>query len=289
MNLHGGMKNINPMVNNTHKEALPLNYVVEGEGQPVVLVHGLAASLYDWQFLMPVLANNGYRAYALDLLGHGNSPKPDDIAAYHFDSLSAHFSHWLENLELAQPAVLIGHSLGGFLSLHHAANYPEGISGLILIDPFYDSQQLSPFLRAANRRPELVEKAMRIIPPWMVNKVMHWDLKPMNEYSQSVRRQIAEDYKRVSPHFIQITHSLPDLNSELDKIEHSTLVLWGDNDITLNPRSFPKLVERLPGAAGHEITDCGHQPHLARPDTFNEIVLKFLANINNHSAGARQS
>ena len=270
------------MANNNHKEALPLNYVVEGEGQPVVLVHGLAASLYDWQFLMPVLANNGYRAYALDLLGHGNSPKPDDIAAYHFDSLSAHFSHWLENLELAQPAVLIGHSLGGFLSLHHAANYPEGIRGLILIDPFYDSQQLSPFLRAANRRPELVEKAMRIIPPWMVNKVMHWDLKPMNEYSQSVRRQMAEDYKRVSPHFIQITHSLPDLNSELDKIEHSALVLWGDNDITLNPRSFPKLVERLPGAEGHEIADCGHQPHLARPETFNEIVLKFLASSNNH-------
>jgi pimeloyl-ACP methyl ester carboxylesterase len=280
------MKNINPMVNNNHKKALELNYVVEGEGQPVVLVHGLAASLYDWQFLMPVLVNHGYRAYALDLLGHGNSPKPDQIEAYHFDSLSWHFSHWLNTLGLEQPAVLVGHSLGGFLSLHHAANHPDSISGLILIDPFYDSRQLSPLLRAVNRRPKLVGKAIRIIPPWMVNKVMHWDLKPMNEYSQLVRQQMAEDYKRVSPHFIQITHSLPDLNSELEKIEHSTLVLWGDNDITLKPKSFPNLVERLPGAEGHVITECGHQPHLAKPDTLNQIVLKFLTS-RNIKAGAQ--
>lgn len=288
MNLHAGMKNINPMVNNNHREALPLNYVAEGEGHPVILVHGLAASLHDWQFLMPVLVNNGYRAYALDLLGHGNSPKPDEIEAYHFDSLSWHFSHWLENLELDRPAVLIGHSLGGFLSLHHAANYPKTIRSLILIDPYYNSKQLSPLLRAANRRPDLVEKAMRMIPPWMVNKVMHWDLKPMNEYSQPVRQQMCEDYKRVSPHFIQITHSLPDLNSELDKIEQSTLILWGDSDITLKPKSFPKLVERLPRAEGHVITECGHQPHLAKPDRFNEIVLKFLTSTTNN-AGARQA
>lgn len=282
------MKIINPMVNNNHKHALPLNFVVQGEGQPVVLVHGLAASLYDWQFLVPVLANHGFRCYAVDLLGHGNSPKPDEIEAYHFDSLSWHFSHWFETLALAQPAVLIGHSLGGFLSLHHAARYPESVSELILIDPFYDSKQLSPLLRAVNRRPSLVEKAMRLIPPWVVNKVMHWDLKPMNGYSQSVRRQIAEDYKRVSPHFIQITHSLPDWDSAMEKIEHSTLVLWGDSDITLKPQSFPKLVERLPGAESQVISDCGHQPHLAKPETFNQIVLNFLIS-NTNGAGAQES
>lgn len=277
------------MVNNNHREAFPLNHNVQGEGPPVILVHGLAASLYDWQFLVPVLVKNGYRTIALDLLGHGNSPKPDELEAYHFDSLAEHFSHWLENLAIQQPAVLIGHSLGGFLGLHYAADNPENITGLILIDPFYDAEQLSPFLQAVNRRPNLAEKAMRMIPPWMVNKVMHWDLKPMNEYSLPIRQQMAEDYKRVSPYFIHITHSLPELKSKLGRIEHSTLVLWGEDDITLKPESFPKLVERLPNAKGHVITGCGHQPHLAKPDMISEIVLEFLASTFGNKAGAPPS
>ncbi len=256
----------------------PLNYVIQGEGQPVILIHGIAASRYDWQFLLPELASNGFQAYALDLLGHGDSPKPNNLEAYHFDSLAQHFEEWVTSLGLEQPAVLLGHSLGGLLSLHYAIDHPDNIKALILVDPFYDSRQLTPILRAVNHKPALAEKAMRMIPPWLFNKVMNWDLKPMNEYSEQIRRQIAEDYKRVSPHIVHITNTVPDLNADLEKIEHTTLVMWGDNDLTLDPRSFPDLVERIPNASGQIVPNCGHQPHLAKPDEFNKIVLDFIIN-----------
>ena len=58
------------------------NYVQQGSGSPVVLIHGVAASLHDWDDLTPDLAKNGYASYALDLLGHGDSPKPDS-RSYH--------------------------------------------------------------------------------------------------------------------------------------------------------------------------------------------------------------
>jgi pimeloyl-ACP methyl ester carboxylesterase len=257
-----------------------MNYTVQGEGQPVVLIHGIAASLFDWRFLMPELAHNGYRAYALDLLGHGESPKPDDPDAYRFEALSKQLADWISSLDLGQPVNLIGHSLGGSFGLDYAAHYPDQVNSLILVDPYYQPRQLSPFLRAANRRPAIAEKAMRMVPQWIVTTVMSWDVKPMNELSRQVRLQIAEDYKRATPHIIQITHTLPDLSQEVSKIRPKTLVVWGENDLTLNTASFPALVKQLPNATDRIIQSCGHQPHLVKPGIFNRIVLDFLAGLD---------
>ena len=95
------------------------NYIHQGEGPPVIMIHGIAASLHDWDDLIPELAKNGYASYALDLLGHGDSPKLDS-RAYQMDWLFEHFSRWMKSLHLTQPAILIGHSLGGYIALEYA-------------------------------------------------------------------------------------------------------------------------------------------------------------------------
>jgi len=266
------------MIKNQTNHKPQLNYVVQGSGQPVILIHGIAASLNDWQFLMPELTASGFRAFAMDLLGHGDSPKPQDPDAYQFDSIFRHLAAWMANLELDQPAVLIGHSLGGYFSLQYALNHPEKVRGLILVDPYFHPGQLSPFLRAINGKPGWAHKIMGWIPHWLVKTFLTSELKPMNEYTPQVRQQMAEDYRKVSPNVIHITHTIRDLNSELGRIEHPTLVIWGDNDITLDPNSFPELVKRLPNAQGYQV-GCGHQPHLAKPDVFNAVVLDFLGGL----------
>ena len=58
-----------------------VNFVQAGEGVPVIMAHGLAASLHDWDELLPELAQNGYAGYALDLLGHGDSASSGDAGA----------------------------------------------------------------------------------------------------------------------------------------------------------------------------------------------------------------
>ncbi|MDX1379056.1 MAG: alpha/beta fold hydrolase, partial [Anaerolineales bacterium] len=98
------------------------NFVQAGEGTPVVLIHGVAASLHDWDDLIPALTMNGCATYALDLLGHGDSPKPDS-RAYHVDQVFDHFLDWMTSLRLTEPAVLIGHSLGGYLALEYARRF----------------------------------------------------------------------------------------------------------------------------------------------------------------------
>ena len=81
-----------------------INYTVHGDGAPVILIHGMAASLYDWEALMPALAASGYRAYALDLPGHGESAKPDDPGYYNAQSVYNQVNAWIESLGLTGSA-----------------------------------------------------------------------------------------------------------------------------------------------------------------------------------------
>src|SRR5260370_31104550 len=86
------------------------NHVSKGAGVPVIMLHGLAASLHDWDALLPQLALAGYSGYALDLLGHGESPKPNSNH-YQLEWSFDHFLQWLNSPRLTEPVVLIRHSV----------------------------------------------------------------------------------------------------------------------------------------------------------------------------------
>lgn len=256
------------------------HYIEEGQGQPVILIHGVAASLCDWVQFIPQFTDNGYHVYALDLLGHGDSAKPEDPQQYHIDNVYAHFSGWLDSLELDQPALLVGHSLGGYLSLLYALNHAQSVRGLALIDPFYSPRQLSPLLRLARRRPALGEKAVRAVPEWIIHTLLGWDQEMGAHFTPQARQQVAADYKRASPHFVYITQDIPDLTPRLAEVDHPALVVWGDKDQTLKPSSFPSLVQALPKVKPYRVAGSGHQPHIAKPDLVGEVTLQFFSSLN---------
>jgi pimeloyl-ACP methyl ester carboxylesterase len=106
-------------------------YTVAGEGLPLVLVHGFGASLGHWRKNIPDLVSAGYRVYALDLLGFGNSDQP--VLDYTLDLWQALLNDfWAEFIQT--PAVYIGNSIGGLLTLMMLANYPETTRGGVLLN-----------------------------------------------------------------------------------------------------------------------------------------------------------
>ena len=257
------------------------NYVKQGDGPPVILIHGLAASLHDWDDLIPELAANGYKAYAPDLLGHGDSPKLDS-RAYQMDWVFEHFANWMRSLRLTEPAILVGHSLGGHVALEYARRVSAWTRGLILVNPFYSRSQLPLLLRKTYSRASLSERLLGTVPErWFrflvdVSSVaVGHSVGSLRALPERIREQTILDYKRTAPGVYHIPSAISDMTRSLPEINTPALVLWGDHDRTLSPTSFTRLVETLPKARG-EVLPAGHVPHQTHADVFNQIVLSFL-------------
>jgi pimeloyl-ACP methyl ester carboxylesterase len=108
-----------------------LHTVRQGAGSPIVFIHGLGTSSATWATCMARLADR-HLVIAVDLLGHGASPVPDHPDEYTRDRALADIDDLLG--ELDEPPVLVGHSLGGYLALAHAATRPAASRGIVVIN-----------------------------------------------------------------------------------------------------------------------------------------------------------
>ena len=256
-----------------------IHYIARGQGQPVIFFHGVAASLYDWVSLLPVVVEAGYRGFAPDLPGHGESEKPEDPDAYSAQQVEQALENWMDNLKDRPPYILIGHSFGGYLSLRYALRYPERVRALVLIDPYYSRRQPSSLLRWFLPRPTLGIRVMQVTPLPLIDRALGWDPVDASRFSQEERWQVAVDYKRASPYILNYPRTIADLTPRLGQIQAPTLVIWGTHDLTLRPASFPPLVSAIPGATGYPIQGSGHQPHIGQPDLVQKRVLEFLSHL----------
>ena len=101
-----------------------------GDGQPLLLLHGLASTCHIWDLMVPYLGD-GLRVVALDQRGHGETEKPE--TGYDFGQFVADVQAFIGALGLSRPA-LVGHSWGGNVALEYAATYPDECPALALID-----------------------------------------------------------------------------------------------------------------------------------------------------------
>ena len=257
------------------------NFVQQGNGTPVIMIHGVAASLHDWDDLIPQLTQNGFASYALDLLGHGESPKLKS-RAYHIDWVFEHFLHWMTSLRLTEPAIMIGHSMGGYIALEYALRFSAWTRGLILVNPFYSLSQLPFLLRRTYRHPTLSGLISLQFPEWMFRLVvdvtsigMGHSNGAIHSLPEHIRAQTALDYTRTAAGVYNIPNTMSDLTEHIFSISLPTLVVWGSRDQTLAPSSFNKLVDAMPRAEGKSI-NAGHVPHQSNAKEFNEMAMAFL-------------
>lgn len=103
-----------------------------GEGSPtLVFIHGMGGNLHTWDGVVAELSPR-HATIAVDLLGHGESPVPEDEAMYTRDATLVDLDDILATVD--GPAVLVGHSLGGYLSLAHVATRPGKVAGIVVLN-----------------------------------------------------------------------------------------------------------------------------------------------------------
>ncbi|MEB3227023.1 MAG: alpha/beta fold hydrolase [Synechocystis sp.] len=270
-------------------------YTVQGDGIPLVLIHGFGASVGHWRKNITPLAQAGYRVYALDLLGFGASDKP--ILDYSLDL-------WLEQLtafwqeQIQQPAVWIGNSIGALLALMVLAQRSElAIAGVLLNAagglnhrpeemPFPLNVIMGSFTRLV---------ASPLVGPILFNQVrrkarIRQTLYQVYGDRQAVTDELVEMLYQPSchPNAAQVFASILTApagippRTLLEQVEQPLLVLWGDKD-PWTPISASGLYQQRakmdPLSAFSALPGAGHCPHDEQPDRVNQQMIDWLATV----------
>jgi pimeloyl-ACP methyl ester carboxylesterase len=273
-------------------------YTVMGEGQPLVLIHGFGASIGHWRKNIPVLAEAGYRVYALDLLGFGDSDQPPiDYTLDLWQALLKDF--WAEFIQM--PAVYVGNSIGGLLTLMMLADHPECTSAGAVLN----------CAGGLNHRPEELHPPLNWVMGAFTRVVSSEFLGPF-VFSQVRRKprirsslkQVYRNREAITDELIDMIHTPaskptaqkvfasivtappgPKPTDLLPKIQQPLLVLWGENDpwTPIKGADVYRQLAEDPDQSNpvtfHSIPDTGHCPHDERPEIVNALMLDWLEDL----------
>ena len=258
-----------------------LRYLVAGEGEPLVLVHGLGGAAANWLALAPLLLP-GRRLIVPELPGHGGSsplPAAPSLSPY-ADRLGLLLEH-----EGATPAAVVGHSLGGAVALRLALRRPESVSALVLAA----SAGISSTTRSARYALTVtgILKPGRKIAPHR-RRVAHSALLKRLVFG----RWGASDPPALPPEVVEALLAGParhtdtvsaatalvrdDVRPELERISCPVLVLWGARDNQLPVDDAFDYARRLQ-APLRVIADCGHLLIVERPTACADAITGFLS------------
>ncbi|KAK4262152.1 hypothetical protein QN277_027741 [Acacia crassicarpa] len=276
-----------------------IHYVVQGEGSPVVLIHGFGASAFHWRYNIPELAKR-HKVYAIDLLGFGWSDK----AVIEYDALvwRDQVVDFLKDI-VKEPAVLVGNSLGGFAALVAATGLPELVSGVALLNSagqFSDANVKSKQQSEETPLLKFVVKPLKEIFQRIVLGILFWQSKQpariesvlksvykntanVDDYLvESITRPAAdpnagEVYYRLMTRFM-MNQSKYTLDSVLSQLSCPLLLLWGDLDPWVGPAKAKKIKEFYPNTTLVNF-QAGHCPHDEVPDAVNKALLEWLSTL----------
>lgn len=234
-------------------------------GTAVLLTHGYGASRRMWDLNIPALAPLG-PTVAWDMRGHGDSDAPDDPALYSHE-LTLEDMHALLDGVGAQTAVLIGMSLGGFLSLGFRLRWPERVTGLVLVDTgpgFRRPEAREGWNTWARDRADRLESAGLAALPGGSEQRHTWHVHGAQGLAHAARGMLVQHDSSVF--------------DALDQISVPTLVVVGAED-TQFLVAADVMVQRIPGARKVVLSGAGHAANMDAPEEFNAAVGEFLATL----------
>ena len=249
-----------------------VHYEVFGRGKPVILLHGWLGSWGLWQQTMADLATS-YRTYALDFWGFGESGKKRvTYAVQDFVSLVNQF---MEQLGIER-APLVGHSMGGTVSLQVAITYPQRVAKVAVAGSPIAGSSLAPLLKLAGYRPIafLLFNLMGPFRAWMkyfYSRRICTDPRFPAMMDRDLSRTTLESFL-VSIASLRRT----DLRGCLGQVNVPVLGLYGDQDRVVDPLQWQPLEHGVRQAKISRFPEAGHFMMLENPAEFSYILKNFL-------------
>lgn len=244
---------------------IKLNYIVEGQGSPIVILHGWGANIDTVVPIVNILSEN-YRVYALDLPGFGKSEEPKEVmGSFGYVKIVKKF---LEEMGITK-ASFVGHSFGGKLSIILSVEHPELVDKLVLID----SAGLIAIRGFKYYAKVYSFKTLR----WIYKNLFFW-IADENRLKKFYQKFGSDDYRDAQgimrKIFVKVVNE--NLKPLLKDIEAPTLLIWGDKD-DATPLYMGEIMEKEIKDSGLVvIEDGGHYSYLDNYSKFNAVIRSFF-------------
>lgn len=264
-----------------------LSYVDSGSGPAILFVHGLLGSNQNWVHLIDML-DEAHRVVVPDLFGHGASAK-----GVHDFSLPAHAAtlrDLLDRLDIDR-TTLVGHSLGGGISLEFCYLFPERVERLVLVGTGGLGREVSPVLRSATL--PLAELVLPVLASPVVRGgaqsfgrlMARLGVKSSHDIDQAWQGFTSLSDAESRRAFLATTRAVMDPGGQsvsardflADLAGIPTLVVWGTRDMVIPAQHAERARELIPGARIELFEGAGHFPHLEEPDRFAAVLNDFVA------------
>lgn len=230
-----------------------------------VLVHGLGTSSSSWSKAMSLIGTS-HRIVAHDLPGFGFSTIDDPQRICTLRDYVDALTNLIDTIPVG-PIVLLGHSLGGWVSARYASIHPERIRHLMLVDTagvYYRGVEGLQEMFTVNS----VGDARRLL-----NKMWYrypWYFKP---FTSSVFRELQ---RRKTNDLVASIEPGDLLVEEFEQLKMPVTIIWGKEDGVISNESVNVLRRLIPNSKAYFIDRCGHVPQLERPDEFARLVNRVL-------------
>ncbi|MDE6214374.1 MAG: alpha/beta hydrolase [Lachnospiraceae bacterium] len=249
-------------------DEIPVNYIDEGEGEVVLILHGWGANITLYRGIIDTL-KQGRRVMALDMPGFGKTPEPSE--PWCVDDYVDFVLHFIDTFSLKKLSVVV-HSFGGrvFFKMNARENLPFSIERAVLIDS-------AGILPKKSFKQKVSLRCYKIGRAFMSTKVMHF-LYP-DAVDNMRRRRGSSDYNSATPlmraTLVKVVNE--DLEPLIGQVQCPTLLIWGDLD-TATPIGDAKRMEALIADAGLVVCEgAGHFSFAEQPAKVNGALKAFFA------------
>jgi pimeloyl-ACP methyl ester carboxylesterase len=242
-----------------------IHYMVAGQGKPLVLVHGLAGRAEEWLSLIPEFTRDGYQVYAIDLLGYGRSEQPD--VDYSIALETDILRQFLDSQNLHQPDIA-GWSMGGWISLKFAAEHPDRVHRLILMDSAglqFDA------VNAGALRPKTEAELAHMFAVLSPNPKPVWGF-----VARDILRNIAANDWIVGRALQSMGTGKDLMDNKMQSVSMPVLIIWGKEDM-LTPLSIGERMRvAMPQSLLYVYDGTGHLAPTDRSEQVSKTVVSFL-------------
>jgi 3-oxoadipate enol-lactonase len=247
--------------------AVDLNYVESGRGIPLILIHGFPFDHTLWEPVAGSLEAHA-RLIMPDLRGFGQSPAPDGV--YTMRLLAEDIAALMDRLEIPK-AVLVGHSMGGYISLAFAQAYPDRLAGLGLITSMAAADSTEKRQGRLRLAESVKRKGLRAVVEANLAKY-----SPNAQVRERTRELILKSSRKSCIAALKGMAERADSSDLLPEVKVPCLVLAGSQDAIVSPEIAREMVQMLSRGWLVEVPGGGHMPMLEAPELVVAAIIDLL-------------